>query len=98
MTEKARENMRSGALKARIVKSLRSTADRADDGMHFSDYADIVKRLPVAAASEATKKALIKELMDAEKHGRTLVRRIQKVADALERLPLDETRKTIAAP
>jgi hypothetical protein len=54
--------------------------------------------LPVAAAREAAKKALIKELMDADKHGRALVRRIQKVADALERLPLDETRKTIARP
>jgi ribosome recycling factor len=81
----------ASALKARVVKSLRNTAERADHGLNLGDYADIVKRLPVTAATEAVKKALIKELMDAEKHGRTLVRRIQRAADALGRLPLDET-------
>jgi hypothetical protein len=49
--EQARENMRSGALKVRLVKALRNTAERANE-----------------------------------------------VADALERLPLDETRKTSARP
>jgi hypothetical protein len=60
-------------------------------------YLDVVK-MPVVTAREKSKKALLKALMDAEKASVALARRIRKVADVLERLPLDETRKTIARP
>lgn len=79
--------MRSEAFKKRVAKTLRNPP-----GGHIPAEitADFLRLLPVAPKDRAAKKALIRELLNIEKQVCDSFRRTRAVADAIERLSVDQ--------
>ncbi len=79
--------MRTEAYKKRVVKGMRNPIG----GLICPDnYADAIRRLPVASKDKARKATLVKELLNMDKQLRALYRRYSRAADALERLSVGQ--------
>ena len=78
----------SGPIKKDIVKKLRSQLLHMYGESVFGNWAKFVNTFPVATKDKATREALAVEIRNIGKELESSHRRICKVADALEHLPI----------